>query len=179
MLAKTSTLGEECGGQRGVTDGGGDSETQARLGRLFWETKENAKPKAHHSLSIVVRVRSHEGVHEATKEFTKPRIQNAGGASGVGLWAAAGLRGQVTSVCARSHEGHEVPRSGTTARHGPPRVVLGKRPRGTLKRNSFGNPSTKTTPNHVLAKSRGREVPPRERVGWWWRSRACPRADQP
>ena len=173
MLAKTSTLGEECGGQRGVTDGGGGTPRRKHdLADCFGKQKRTRNPKP-----TIPCLLSFE--FEATKEFTKPRIQNAGGASGVGLWAAAGLRGQVTSVCARSHEGHEVPRSGTTARHGPPRVVLGKRPRGTLKRNSFGNPSTKTTPIHVLAKSRGREVPPRERVGWWWRSRACPRADQP
>ena len=172
MLAKTSTLGEECGGQRGVTDGGGTPRRKHDLADCFGKQKRTRNPKP-----TIPCLLSFE--FEATKELTKPRIQNAGGASGVGLWAAAGLRGQVTSVRARSHEGHEVPRSGTTARHGPPRVVLGKRPRGTLKRNSFGNPSTKTTPNHVLAKSRGREVPPRERVGWWWRSRACPRADQP
>ena len=94
MLAKTSTLGEECGGQRGVTDGGGDSETQARLGRLFWETKENAKPKAHHSLSIVVRVRSHEGVHEATNPKRGGSV--GGGPVGGGGTARAGNIGMRT-----------------------------------------------------------------------------------
>jgi hypothetical protein len=101
MLAKTSTLGEECGGQRGVTDGGGglrDASTTWPIvlgNKRERETQSPPFPVYCRSSSKPRRSsRSHEGVHEATNPKRGGSV--GGGPVGGGGTARAGNIGMRT-----------------------------------------------------------------------------------